>query len=110
MEEKSLTPLGSLLDEVWGKKGTEKRDEMEARARAEVNSYLVGEAIRCARQSQNLTQEELGRLVGVQKSQISKLEKGTKVITLSTMSRVFQALGVTTAVLDLGIAGRVTLW
>ena len=110
MEEKSLTSLGSLLDEVWGKEGTEKRDEMEARAKAEVNSYLVGEAIRSARQSQNLTQEELGRLVGVQKSQISRLEKGTKVITLSTMSRVFQALGVTTAVLDLGIAGRVTLW
>ena len=35
---------------------------------------LLGEAIRQIRKQQNLTQEELGKIVGVQKSQISKLE------------------------------------
>ena len=48
--------------------------------------------------------------IGVQRAQISKLEKGTSVITLPTMSRVFQALGIATATLDLGIAGKIALW
>lgn len=110
MGEFNLTPLSTLVDDVWGKEGTAKRDEMETDLRSEVNAHFVGEAIRRARQSQNLTQEELGRRVGVQKAQISRLEKGSSVITLSTMSRVFKALGVTSAILDLGVAGRVALW
>lgn len=62
------------------------------------------------RLKQNLTQEELGKKVGVKRSQICKLESGKSSITLSTMSRVFQALGITTATLDLGIGGKVALW
>ena len=45
-----------------------------------VNAYIVGEAIRKARLAQNLTQEQLGEHIGVQRAQISKLEKGTSVI------------------------------
>ena len=60
--------------------------------------------------NQNLTQEELGERIGVQKAQISRLEKGKSVITLPTMSRIFQALGVSTATLDLGAGGKVALW
>ena len=98
-----------LLDDIWGKKGTLKRDEMEAKLQAEVESYYVGEAIRKARLAQHLTQEQLGERIGVQRAQISKLEKG-KSITLASMSRVFKALGVTSAMLDLGKLGKVALW
>ena len=93
-----------------GKVGTSKRDAMEKQLKEEVNAYFVGDTIRKMRQAQNLTQEELGDRVGVQKAQISRLEKGKSVITLPTMSRVFQALGVSTATLDLGIGGKVALW
>ena len=48
--------------------------------------------------------------VGVKRSQICKLESGKCSITLSTMSRVFRALGITSATLDLGAAGKVALW
>ena len=75
-----------------------------------MNSFFVGDAIRKMRQSQNLTQEQLGERVGVQKAQISRLEKGKCIITLPTMSRIFQALGVSTATLDLGIGGKIALW
>jgi hypothetical protein len=37
------------------------------------------------------------------------MEKGYN-ITIPTMSRVFKALGVATASLDLGSAGKVALW
>ena len=56
-----------------------------------------------------MTQEELGRLVGVKESQISKIERGAN-MTLRSYSRIFKALGITTAMLDLGSIGKVALW
>ena len=110
MAKMNMTSLDVLTDEVFGKEGTAKRDAMEKQLTEEVNAYFVGETIRRMRQAQNLTQEELGERVGVQKAQISRLEKGRSVITLPTISRIFQALGVTSATLDLGIGGKVALW
>ncbi|MDO4171180.1 MAG: helix-turn-helix transcriptional regulator [Prevotellaceae bacterium] len=110
MAKMNMTSLDVLTDEVFGKKGTPKRDAMENNLKEEVNTYFMGETIRKMRQAQNLTQEELGMRVGVQKAQISRLEKGKSIITLPTMSRIFQALGITTATLDLGVGGKVTLW
>lgn len=105
-----LIPADDMKDKLWGKRGTPEREAMENQLKEEVNAYFVGEAIRKARLAQKLTQEELGELIGVQRSQISKLEKGKSVITLPTMSRVFKALGIATATLDLGIAGKIALW
>ena len=102
--------MSELVDEVWGEIGTPERDEMEVRLKEELNAYFVGEAIKKARQAQNLTQEELGRRIGVQRAQISKLENGKSVITLPTMSRVFRALGIKSGVLELGTLGKVALW
>ena len=110
MAKMNMTSLDVLTDEVFGKVGTSKRDAMEKQLKEEVNAYFVGETIRKMRQDQNLTQEELGERVGVQKAQISRLEKGKSVITLPTMSRIFQALGVANATLDLGRGGKVALW
>lgn len=105
-----FTPADDYIDEVWGKKGTPERDKMESRLKEEADNYFIGEAIKKARISQHLTQEQLGEKVGVKKSQISKLERGKSIITLPTMGRVFRALGFTTASLDLGAGGRVALW
>ena len=99
-----------VLDEDLGKVGTPGRDAFEADVEEEIRAYHIGEAIRQARKEKNLTQEELGEKVGVKRSQICKLESGKSSITLSTMSRVFQALGIATATLDLGVAGKVALW
>lgn len=110
MEQMKLIPADDMKDKLWGKRGTPEREAMENQLKEEVNAYFVGEAIREARLAQKLTQEELGELIGVQRAQISKLEKGKSVITLPTMSRVFKALGIATATLDLGIAGKIALW
>lgn len=110
MEQMKLIPADDMKDKLWGKRGTPEREAMENQLKEEVNAYFVGEAIRNARLAQKLTQEELGELIGVQRAQISKLEKGKSVITLPTMSRVFKALGIATATLDLGIAGKIALW
>ncbi len=44
------------------------------------------------RKERKLTQEQLGELIGVQKSQISKLERNTKNVTIETILKVFRAL------------------
>ena len=110
MAKMKFTLADELIDAVWGKVGTPERDAMEAQLKEDIQAYFVGEAIKKARLRQNLTQEELGERVGVKRSHICKLESGKSSITLSTMSRVFKALGITTATLDLGIAGKVALW
>ena len=105
-----FTPADEMKDELWGPIGTPEREAMEAQLKEDIQAYFVGEAIKKARLKQNLTQEELGERVGVKRSQICKLESGKSSITLSTMSKVFKALGIATATLDLGIGGKVALW
>lgn len=104
-----LYSLEEVKDEVLGKIGTPVRDEHERRVEAALHAYRIGEAIKKARIEQNLTQEELGERIGVKRAQISRLEKGYS-ISIPTMSRVFKALGVTTASIDLGKIGKVALW
>ena len=53
---------------------------------------VLGRMIKMARQERNLTQEQLGELVGVQKAQISKLESSTNSATIDTILKVFKAL------------------
>ncbi len=110
MAKMNLTPLSVLVDEVWGPIGTPERDAMEARLKEDLQAYHIGEVIKTERLKQNLTQEELGTKIGVKKSQISKLESGKCIITLPTISKVFKALGIATATLDLGAGGKIALW
>lgn len=99
--------LDELTDEAIGKIGTPKRDKFEADLKAEIQAYHIGEAIKKARLAKNLTQEELGEKVGVQKAQISRLERG-KSITFSSLMRLFTAMEIPLT-LDMGGVGRVSL-
>lgn len=98
-----------VKDELLGKVGTSERDEHERKVAEAVNAFRLGEVVRERRLDQNLTQEELGKRMGVKKSQVSKLERGDD-MSLRSMRRVFRALGVESATLDLGAAGKVSLW
>ena len=80
--------LDQMKDEFIGKRGTQKRDVYEAALSLE----LLGNMIRTARLERNLTQQQLGALVGVQKAQISKLEKSAANVTVETVLRIFHAL------------------
>ena len=104
METKKFYTLEEIEDKYIGAEGTHKRNKYEE----ELHSFLIGEAIKQARQSKNLTQEELGNLIGVQRAQISRIEKG-KNLTLSTIARVFQAMGIK-AELNIANLGKVALW
>ncbi|MDY3352381.1 helix-turn-helix transcriptional regulator [Riemerella anatipestifer] len=81
--------LDTMIDKHIGKRGTEKREAFENELRID----LLGQAIKQARQERNMTQEELGELVGVQKAQISKIENSMKNARFETIMKVFEALG-----------------
>ena len=81
--------IDTMIDKHIGKLGTEKREAFESELRID----LLGQAIKKARQERNLTQEQLGELVGVQKAQISKIENSVKNARFETILKVFEALG-----------------
>jgi HTH-type transcriptional regulator/antitoxin HipB len=83
-----MMTLDQLKDRDIGKIGPAERDRYEFDLRME----LLGEMIKSVRKERNLTQEQLGELIGVQKSQISKLERSTKNVTIETILKVFRAL------------------
>jgi DNA-binding XRE family transcriptional regulator len=81
--------VDTMIDKHIGKRGTSKREAFENELRID----LLGQAIKRARQERNLTQEQLGELVGVQKAQISKIENSVKNARFETILKVFDALG-----------------
>ena len=53
---------------------------------------LIGDMIQQARKQRNMTQQQLGELIGVKKAQISRLENNTGNVTIETILKVFNAL------------------
>jgi DNA-binding XRE family transcriptional regulator len=80
--------LTEMKDKYIGKADTVEREVYEYELRMDV----LGRMIKAARQERNLTQEQLGKLVGVQKAQISKLESSASSATIDTILKVFKAL------------------
>ncbi len=88
-----LYTFDEVLNEDLGQVGTPQRDAFEAEVEADVRAYHIGEAIKRARVEKNLTQQQLGELMGVQRAQISKIESG-KNLNFSTIARAFKAMGI----------------
>jgi len=80
--------LEELTDKHIGKIGSVERDIFEYELRMET----IGSIVKEARKKRNLTQQELGDLVGVQKAQISKIENNTKNVRIETFLKVLKAL------------------
>jgi len=80
--------LDEAKDKHLGEIGSEKRDKYEYELRLD----LLGAMIKKARKERQLTQTQLGELIGVKKSQISRIERSAKNVTIETILRVFRAL------------------
>lgn len=104
MEKMKLYTHDEMMDSVIGEKGTPRRDKLEA----DLKTYLMGEAIRKAREERHLTQEQLGKMIGVKKAQISRMENGAN-LSFPTIARVFKAMNISAHFSMAGI-GNVALW
>lgn len=80
--------LEELTDKYIGEKGTPERDQFEF----ELKLDILGDMIKKARKEKKLTQEQLGKIIGVKKAHISKIENNTKGVRLSTILKVFRVL------------------
>ena len=83
-KNKNLKSLDQFIDEKIGKKGTEKRAHFES----EYDIFKLGVLVQQAREQKGLTQEQLAKLAGTNKSYISKLERNLKDIRFSTLQRI----------------------
>lgn len=91
----SIMSLEQFKDKHYGKRGTAKRDELEAG----YDSFKIGVLIHQARLEKGLTQQELAEKVGTTKSYISKLENNVKEVRLSTLQKI----------VELGLGGQLEL-
>ncbi len=82
--------IGDTTDELIGAPGTPARDEYEDL----LQRKIVSAKLREYRTLHKLSQAELGERIGVQRNQICKLERDSSNITLSTLFKVFRALGI----------------
>jgi len=80
-EDKDISTWTEIKDKVYGKNGTERRDNLER----EAESFRIGLLLKKARESQNMTQEELGLRVDKKRTYISRVENNGSNITLSTL-------------------------
>lgn len=80
--------LDELIDKHIGEVGTDRRDSFEEELRLDV----LGQTIKRIREEKHLTQAQLGELVGVKKSQISKIENNLTDARFETILKVFRAL------------------
>jgi HTH-type transcriptional regulator/antitoxin HipB len=80
--------LEQTKENLIGKIGTPERDQYEFELKLE----LIGDMIQEARKQRNMTQQQLGELIGVKKAQISRLENNTGNVTIETILKVFNAL------------------
>ncbi len=70
-----------IKDTVYGKKGTERRDELDR----DFESFKIGLLLRNAREEKNLTQEQLGELIDKKRTYISRVENNGSNLTLKTL-------------------------
>jgi HTH-type transcriptional regulator / antitoxin HipB len=85
---KNYKTLNELEDKYYGITGTAGREQYEF----ELSMDILGEKLKQIRKDQKLTQAQLGKMIGVQKAQISKLESGNNSATISTVIKVFHAM------------------
>lgn len=90
-----ISTWSQIKDQVYGEKGTERRDTLER----ESETFKIGLLLKKARESQHMTQEELGQLVNKKRTYISRVENDGSNITLSTLFEIVEK----------GLGGKVSI-
>ena len=91
----NVMTLDQFTDKKYGKRGTPRREKLEAG----YEHFKIGALLHEARLEKGLTQEELAEKSGTTKSYISKVENDLKEARLSTLQRI----------VEVGLGGRLQL-
>ena len=82
----NLTSLEDFKVKNYGKRGTKKREELEAG----YENFKIGVLLLEARLEKGLTQEQLAAKAGTTKSYISKIENNIKEVRISTKKKIVE--------------------
>ncbi len=85
-EHSHIKSWSRIKDDVYGKKGTPRRDELDR----EVETFKIGLKIRQARESKHMTQTELGKVIAKKRSYISRVENDGSNINLKTLYEIVE--------------------
>lgn len=85
-KNKNLITLEAFKEKHYGKRGTKKREELEAG----YENFKIGALLQEARLEMGMTQEELAKKAGTTKSYISKIENDIKEVRISTLQKIIQ--------------------
>ena len=85
-KNKNITTLDEILYNKYGKRGAAEREQWEQ----EFEAFRLGVMLEQARKKLNMTQEELARKCGTNKSYISRIENNASDIRLSTLMKIIQ--------------------
>jgi DNA-binding XRE family transcriptional regulator len=86
---KDITNVDLIMDQLYGKEGSPEREIF----RKEAYNYCMGQLIHEVRKEEKVTQLELAKRIGVNKSYISRIEKGLIEPGVGTFYRIIYALG-----------------
>lgn len=86
---KEIYSMDAVMDELYGKVGTPEREQF----RKEAYTYYMGQILQQARKSEKITQAELASRIGMNKTYISRIEKGIIEPGIGTFGKIINALG-----------------
>ena len=78
--------INDLFDQKYGKKGTKNREDFEQKAEA----YMVAELVKESRKKAHLTQEQLAKKLNVKRTYISKIERASSDVRISTLRKIIE--------------------
>jgi len=81
MKRLNISTWDELKDQVYGEKGTVRRDKLDR----EFKSFKIGLMLREAREQKKMTQDQLGQIIDKKRSFISRIENDASNMTLKTL-------------------------
>lgn len=75
-----------IKDDIYGREGTERRDNLDR----EFETFSVGLLLKKAREDKNLTQEQLAELIDKKRPFISRIENDGSNMTLKTLYEIVE--------------------
>ncbi|MBW8051447.1 MAG: helix-turn-helix transcriptional regulator [Cytophagales bacterium] len=86
LKKNDIKTLAQFKDEQYGKRGTSKREKLEAG----YEEFKLGALIHEARIEKGMTQEELAERCGTNKAYISRVENNIKDVRISTLQKIVE--------------------
>jgi ribosome-binding protein aMBF1 (putative translation factor) len=83
---KNPKTINELFDQKYGEKGSKNRGEFEQKAEA----YMVAELVKESRKKAHLTQQQLAEKLNVKRTYISKIERASSDVRISTLRKIIE--------------------